>query len=138
MAIARRAGDKSNKIVNDTLKKLGYTDKQVNGLLDSVNEKGKNLSEMSDVIREEPAALESMKATIDGWTGSRDELQAYIAEGASMIPLWSWGRLALTCFFTMLAPSTITFPSFGETPITLPTVPLELPEITITWSPVLT
>ena len=80
MLIARSAGDKSNKIVNDTLKKLGYTDKQINGLLDSVNQKGKNLSEMSDVIREESAALESMKETIDGWTGSRAELQAYTAE----------------------------------------------------------
>lgn len=80
MLIARRAGDKSNKIVNDTLNKLGYKDEQVNSLLNSVNEKGKNLSDMSDVIREESAALESMKATMDSWKGSQAELQAYTAE----------------------------------------------------------
>src|SRR5687767_5115036 len=52
-----------------------------------------------------------------------------------MMPLCSSARRALRCFFTILIPSTVSRPVFGNTRSTFPSFPLSSPRITRTVSP---
>src|SRR5690348_6097096 len=52
-----------------------------------------------------------------------------------MMPLCSSARRALRCFLTMLIPSIVIRPVFGNTRSTLPSLPLSSPRITRTVSP---
>src|SRR5688500_8403522 len=56
----------------------------------------------------------------------------------SMIPLCSSARRAFRCRFTMLIPSMVSRPVFWITRITFPSLPLSLPRITRTVSPLVT
>src|SRR6476659_373040 len=55
----------------------------------------------------------------------------------SMMPACMVARTGRWCFLAMLTPSTMTLPSLGRTRRTVPSLPLSLPDRTITGSPFL-
>lgn len=65
LTLARRTGDKSNEIVDKTLKDMKVSDKQVNDLLSSVDEDAKKLNVLSEELTAEAAELEAMGTTIE-------------------------------------------------------------------------
>lgn len=80
---ARKVGDKSNEIVNSTIRDMGYTDASVNKLLQSVDEDGKKLASLGDELNKESAELASMKATLDDMRksgASEGRIRAYARE----------------------------------------------------------
>ena len=68
----RRVGDKNNEIIKKTMTDMGYDDKKVEQLLQSVAEDNSKLKDLSDSLEKESAALETMKATLDGITDSSE------------------------------------------------------------------
>lgn len=72
--LARTVGDKSDKIVNETIKGLGYTDEGAKEVRTGIEEKGKALAKVAEDMNAAASELEAMKATIEG--GGADD--AYI------------------------------------------------------------
>lgn len=83
MILARDAGEKSNAIVDDTLKGMGLSDEQAGAMLQSFTEQTAALSALSDELGQEAASIQAMEATYDDMVkggASEKELRAYAEE----------------------------------------------------------
>lgn len=62
---AREVGEKNNRIVEDTIKSLGYDDKQVDAILSTRDEDVKNLNALTGELEKESGEIESMQRTYE-------------------------------------------------------------------------
>lgn len=76
---ARSVGEKSNKIVNATIKDMGYSDSDVNSILSTIEKDGNDLVQLSEELEKESAELDIMKETLDGMRQSGASQSEYNA-----------------------------------------------------------
>lgn len=83
LILARNAGERSNAIVNDTLKGLGYDDKSAGELLRSLEESGSKIDELSKTLGAAQAEILTMEAAYQDMLKSgadKKKVRAYAEE----------------------------------------------------------